>query len=422
MAIKFIIKREPKKKGEKKGQPIVNKQGQSIIYCRYTDHDNSEAKKYSKVFFTTKQKIDPRFWNDTIGEAKGSKASAINDLLNEFEGQILGDIRTVKVQGKYPTPENVKKAYEDRLIGSQVESALIDTISNQWRKYIDSRAIDVTRRTVTIYNQSLNVMNRYLDSISKSAMKPSTISLSFLDQYKIYLSSIYKPNTVAGHLKRLKEFLRYFQKRGGELKIKLDDIKYKETPKPKVYLTDLELKKLEDLDLKGGRAINRDTFILQCNTGLRISDMKNLDDNIEGNQIVLTTQKNDREVTIPINSKARQILEKYDYSLPKISEPVFNRDIKFICKKAIPDATVQVRNENRKLMPVPKHELITSHDAIRTFILLCLNRGMSLYSIALTTGKTMKVLERHYIPESAALASKEFMKAWDIEAPMKVAN
>lgn len=424
MAIKFVVKREPKISGEAKGKFKTNIQGLSLIFCRYTEHDNSEAKKYFKAFFSTKLKIEPKYWDDKTGRAKGSnsKAKAINDNLNEFEAVILEVIREVKNDNLYPTPDRVVRAYKERLDGRKTESALIDTIKNQWRKYIDSRRAFVTKRTVTIYNQSLNVMTKYLeDVIKKPSLKPSSITLTFLDEYRLYLSSKYKPNTIAGHQKRLKEFLRHYQNRGGELQIKLDDIKYKETPKPKVYLTELELSKIDSESLKGGKAINRDMFILQCNTGLRISDLKNIDENIEGDKIVLTTQKNDREVTIPINSKVRAILENYNYNLPKISEPVFNRDIKAICKAAIPDSTVQVRNENRKLKPIPKHELISSHDAIRTFILLCLNRGMSLYAIAQITGKTMKVLERHYIPESQNIATKEFIRAWEI-APMKVAN
>jgi len=231
----------------------------------------------------------------------------------------------------------------------------------------------------------------------------------------------YQIATVAFDLKVSQLFLKSYIIRGGELSFNIDKIKFEEKSRPKVYLTQNEIDALIELDLKGNRKISRDMFLLMCYTGLRISDLKNLDKNIVGNLIRLRTQKNDKDVMLPITVKMDSILSKYNYKLPYISEPVLNRNIKAICELAIPTSSIQLRNKRNLLIQIPKHEIITSHDAIRTFIMMCHEKRISIKDISVLVGKTISILEKHYIPEATDVAVKAFTNAFDV-APMKVAN
>jgi integrase len=252
-------------------------------------------------------------------------------------------------------------------------------------------------------------------------MSPSGLNFSMVEDYMVNLSKKYKPNTVAKYIKRLKEFLKSYLIRGGELSFNIDKITFKEKSKPKVYLTQNEIDALFELDLKGKKDFHRDIFGLMALTGFRISDLKNLDKNIVNNKIRLRTQKNDKDVVLPITVQMDAILSKYDYKIPPISEAVFNRHIKEICKTAIPTSTVQMRDDNKKLIQIPKHKIITSHDAIRTFVMMCHEKGISIKDISVLVGKTIAILEKNYIPQATDVAVKAFTNAFDI-APMKIAQ
>src|SRR5690606_16916247 len=121
----------------------------------------------------------------------------------------------------------------------------------------------------------------------------------------------------------------------------------------------------------------------------------------------------EKVIEIPIPPQVRKILEKYDYELPRISEQKYRQGIKRIYKNLFPDDMIQIKDGN-KYKTVPVHEEISSHDAVRTFITLSAERGMSVNSIAKITGKTVKVLLENYLVESQKIAEQEMEKAWGI--------
>jgi integrase len=410
MALKFIIK--PKK---------VSQAGECRIYCQYINHDNSSEKNYSSTLFSTDKRIEPKYWDKVQGKAiKGASANAINKSLDNFKANIYELISVIEKEKQFPTTKRLKEAFENDKEENQIEVGITKSLINQWESYITRKESEgLAPNTIKSYRNAKDGFKTFLGS--KAYISPSGLSFAMVDDYKGYLSKKYKPNTVAKYTKRLKEFLKSYLIRGGELSFNIDKITFKEKPKPKVYLTQNELDALYQIDLKGKRELHRDVFFLMCHTGFRISDLKNLDKNIIGNKIKLRTQKNDKDVVIPITIQMDTILKKYDYKIPYISEGVSNRDIKKLCEKAIPTSTIQVRDEKNKLIQVPKHKIITNHDAVRTFVMMCHEKGISIKDISVLVGKTIAVLEKYYIPQATDVAVKAFTNAFDV-APMKIAQ
>lgn len=69
----------------------------------------------------------------------------------------------------------------------------------------------------------------------------------------------------------------------------------------------------------------RDLFLFQCFTGLAYADMVNLSkDNIKEDMIIINRQKTNIQSIIPLLPQAKEILEKYDYNLPILSNQKFN--------------------------------------------------------------------------------------------------
>jgi integrase len=137
----------------------------------------------------------------------------------------------------------------------------------------------------------------------------------------------------------------------------------------------------------------KDLFIVGCLTGLRYSDYSQLSDrNFINNftQIRIKTRKTGIVIQVPAHKFVREILEKYNYSLPKrrcIQH--FNKYMKLICKKVgftekVPyERTVGTQVVRKEL---EKWEVISSHTARRSFATNMFLAGVPAYRIMLITG------------------------------------
>jgi integrase len=150
-----------------------------------------------------------------------------------------------------------------------------------------------------------------------------------------------------------------------------------------IYLTSLELEKIEKADIKNEALQNaRKWLLLGCNIGQRGGDLLNLNENNfvirNGYEVIeLTQQKTGKNITIPVLQTTKKILET---GLPyKISIQKLNDHIKDVCEIAeIEEMTeggiIEVitkgkgNKQKRKVIGIyPKHKLITSHVCRRSF-------------------------------------------------------
>ena len=134
-----------------------------------------------------------------------------------------------------------------------------------------------------------------------------------------------------------------------------------------------------DLSLRPQLAIQRDIFVFQSVIGCRISDLRRMTRaNIVNGAIEYIQKKtkhdNPRTVRVPLNAKAKEILERYkDYDgntlLPFISEQKYNQSIKECFRLAGVNRIVTILDpKTREEKKVPIYEVASSHMARRTFI------------------------------------------------------
>ena len=420
--IKFILRSDKK-----------NARGEAPIYAQYIHMEG-------KTRFATGKKIVPKYWNDKDkGRVKASHENAVNlnKFLNRFDSK-LNDIAT-DLQNKdiEPIPVKVKEAFLEAERSKLPEAELTRSIIFQWSDFLNSRKNTVKAITHSNQRNSLEALEGFLKSEKMEGLRPESFTVKHLTKWQDFLNGKHAPNTVAKRLKHFKAFLKYYQELGGQTGLNLSKIKYKETEGVKIYLTEEELETFQDAPIKGINSVKvnragkietvyvnleqvRDMFVLQCNTGLRISDLKRVDKNIIGNRIVLTTKKTGVNIEIPISPTVRAILEKYNYQLPQVSEQKINDGIKAIYKICFPKNSIQIRKGN-DFETVYKWELISTHDAIRTFITLSAERGMTVSAISKITGKSIPVLLKHYLSQSQKVADKEMEKAWGV-SPLRIAK
>ena len=116
--------------------------------------------------------------------------------------------------------------------------------------------------------------------------------------------------------------------------------------------------------------------------------------------IKMNAQKNLKNTFIPLHKSAVNLLKKNNWSIPKISEQKYNKNIKKLLKNAGVDKMLEIKR-NRQLIGKPIYEVFSSHDCVKTGISYYLNEGFSPAEVAGMTGKNIDTILKHYYPNAS---------------------
>lgn len=324
-------------------------------------------------------------------------------------------------------------------------------------QFIDKYIADITsggRQTDKGTNYSPNTIKSIKQALTqfknfcaykKHEYNFNDIDMQFYHDFTAYLKSelkdrkgnitkkAYNVNSTGKCVKQLKVIMFTAESEGLHMNNIWKDKKFKGTriDVDSIYLTKEDLEKIQAADLSKygkGHEIARDIFMVGCWTAQRVSDYNNIDKSqfetysqrwIEDvpdpenpgktiptiktrDTMVLNIrqQKTGAQVSIPISSDCKAILEKYDYSLPHLEDQVINRYLKDICEIAgLTDEVEIVETTGGTPVRVrkPKYQLVHTHTARRTGATLMYLSGMDVYDIIKITGHTSPVMLRKYI-------------------------
>lgn len=206
--------------------------------------------------------------------------------------------------------------------------------------------------------------------------------------------------TVSGYMKTLRTYIH-----DAILMEKLDrdpsagiKVKRGETMDCK-WLSEEEVMLIENAEMPNGSLTRvRDLFIFACYSGLAFSDLMDFNpEKIEkdGDDMILQGKraKTGQTYFVLILPKAKKILEKYDYKLPKYSNQQFNVRLKDVAR---------ISNVNKPL---------SSHFARHTCGMLLLNNGVRIEVVAKVLGhSSTKITERVYASILKKTVAKEMSK------------
>lgn len=190
-----------------------------------------------------------------------------------------------------------------------------------------------------------------------------------------------------------------------------------------IYLEKEELIALYEYNFDNDRLDKvRDFFCFGCFTGLRFSDIRNIDKaNITDEFIQLNIIKTKTiSHRIELNKYSKAILDKYRDSmykpLPKISSQKLNKYIKECCEIVGIDEEVTITRYIGKIRTETsnkKYELITSHIARKTFVTNSLLFGMDERVLRETTKHLDEKSFKKYLKIPNSFLSKQMHKTWD---------
>lgn len=282
-----------------------------------------------------------------------------------------------------------------------------------WDEYLFMIKGTVNWKTLRAYTHVFEAFKKFATEKNKLELRPSELDIRIYNSYLSFLNENFAPNSAARHLKNFKRFIKFLKKTSTPSPLSPDEISYKEKAGIRISLSQEELDKLYKHKIKGTLNNIRWLFLLQCYTGVRVSDLFRIGKSIRNGYIDLeTTKVRGNRLKQPLTKMVIEILEMYNYNLPFINEQYYRQGIKAIYKAINPNGKIEVRLKDGSFKDVYIHEEISSHDAVRTFITRCAEKGMSITAIALMTGKSEAVIYKHYLVSSQKNAEAEMIKAW----------
>jgi len=173
-----------------------------------------------------------------------------------------------------------------------------------------------------------------------------------------------------------------------------------------VALTKEQVNEIRIFDLEDNQKLIRvrDLFVFGCSTGMRYSNYSKVKKNDirDGFINVIDVKDKSKSLSIPLNIYSNEILEKYEYCLPAISNQKFNDYLKELFLKM--DYTEIIKKTMRYGNDIietesPLYERISSHTARRSFITIMKNEGVPDKVIMSYTGhKSIEVFNNYYRP------------------------
>ena len=344
-----------------------------------------------RLRFATREKCFAAEWNAEKGKFKKPFPGLVeaNEYLDTLTERLQARYRHLRSAGAAVTAEALKAALAPAEEEAPAAAPVVLTAL-----YADYQGALRARGNLVQSMVSVATTLLHLTGFEKSLKRPLLLSdydLATHDKFLGYLRQHRKlaQNTVYKTVKHVKAFLRYVRDdrrllvavEPREMKIQWADVE-------KVYLSGAELAQLENAMLPDSLGPTRDAFLFCCYTGLRHSDLSELNTaNVkawDGSRILRLTQTKTRTaVGIYLTPPAAALLDKYAgtraHLLPAMANQVMNRNLKRIAQLAgLRDMVEVVSVEAGKVTKrqQPKHELVTMHTARHTFTVLSLVRGL----------------------------------------------
>jgi site-specific recombinase XerD len=239
---------------------------------------------------------------------------------------------------------------------------------------------EVNHTSYTKYINNRNRLAEYIRTMGMSDIRLRDITPSFIEGFKNFCLMNLKTNTANKELKMIKKILAFAVKER-LLEVSPFNLVLREEKLDYDVLSLDNIKYLIGLQITDKRMDSiRDLFCLQSLTGLSYSDMASLSiADIQDDVIVKRRKKTNVQFVIPLLPITKQILEKYNYELPIISNQKYN-------------AYLKVLGDYAKL-PMSLH----SHLARHSYACILINSGVDLKTISRSLGhSSIKMTEKTY--------------------------
>jgi len=327
----------------------------------------------------------------------------IDTANNLIETIVLADVRAEqekqqeRLQKAVEAQQKDVKLYIDNYIKgltAKGEDEEVESLTKKQKEY--------TPNSIKIWGQFHRIFKEFYKGHKVATW--DDVDKRYIEKFSAYLNKKYLPSTYVRLISCLRTIMGRAFDDGVRTKQIPSDMFYRPTvhaqdKAAEIYLTNMELDALYNMELKGLKEQVRDLFLIGCYTGQRFSDYSAITKDCVGTTakgvpvLRLVQKKTSKSVVIPIlNDKLVSLLEKYDFAVPGVNDVVFNRYIKDVCKQlseSVPSlatlvptlltksekeaeerGTMTFERDSKGRAIKPRYQLVMSHTARRTCITL----------------------------------------------------
>lgn len=396
-----------------------------------------------KKKFDTGVKVGQKYWDNTNKKIKANGVKNVSETNDTFTAKLKAvndviDRLTISNGNVPPSVAQLNAYYEAQSAPVLVEAsqALPTAVADALGAYIKAQT-DWQPLTIKTFS-TVNELIGQFQQAKRTVWQLGSLTNADVEEWQQWLMKIkgYKNSTLGKQVKRLKQFLKAMaQAETLNPNLKVASITPIHSMKVKsaiVTLSAQEVMELHRLDLSNNPRLDRikDSFLLQCFTGLRHSDVIRINKaDIRHGFIKMPVQKTAGETTnIPVFAQATQIFDKYGYDLSvlELSNQKSNNGLKElfalpVVLETIPTLKNEIRLPEergtvRKSHFVPRYTVITTHVGRKSFITMALQLNRPTHIVKEWSGHKSDSSFSRYVDAAqgqveAAAAMQEAMNA-----------
>lgn len=337
-----------------------------------------------RTYLTLPMKEDPKQFQKLVAS---KKMNPMKEYLEQIYQKVVV-AQTELVKNDIPVTAISLKDY---IQNGCTNSYTIEDLFTEYLKILKKRV--GVNLTAAVYRKYEIVRDLFYASISNTK-QVNEITNGVIANFYAELNRKYESTTSAAMMVKLKTIITYALD-NGKLKINpFNSIKISKRTKEVEYLTLDEIQAIKAKTFNGRLEKVRDLFLFQCFTGLAYADMAQLtkeDFQFNGEQIFIKkcrVKTGISYLTVLID-EAVEIIRRYDFELPVLSNQKYNSYLKEIADLCG--------------ITKPMHTHIGRH----TFATYMLNKGVSIEVVAKMLGHSNIKQTQHY----SKLVDKTVFKA-----------
>lgn len=325
-----------------------------------------------------------------------------------------------------------KREYRDGVVSMRADAVELNkrlqwcvrTVQEQINKMVDDDCVNMDRFTLSVTDRNSDFLEWVRDEVAKQDVKPKTqrlllnfigllrghnvfktfadVTLQDVEKFDMAIRGL-KPSTRRNYHGMVKQFIKMGIKADLIVKNPYDRFTMPKDNRAGMikYLTNDELREIENVSVTGKMNFTKDLFLFGCYTGLRWSDIQQLSksnyERREGNDwLIGVQQKTGNNYAIVLLPEAKQILDKWEWNMCRIGIATMNINLKRLaCLAGI-------------------GRLLTMHMSRHTFATLAMSKGVRMEIVSKMLGHSdvkmtqiyAKVLQRDVEEGFALLASR----------------
>lgn len=268
--------------------------------------------------FSTTLKINPKYWNENNQRVKANAPNALNlnKILNTVQSKILDLYTRNFVENDKSKTTKFFDEIRTYLTGKFENSETDLTIDKAFEKFLEVRKSNLKEGTVKAYTTLRNHLKAYSITISKKDLLFDDLDIRFFDGFMNYLKMTCKQrtNTRSKQIKNIKAFLKFMYDRNYHTNKIFEKLDREHEKGQFVDSIEADFEKVFNLDLSSNNHldITRRLFCISCLTGLRHSDVLNINyKNIKDGKYHFKNTKKNRPDIIAMSSKAVSYIREF---------------------------------------------------------------------------------------------------------------